>query len=102
MGARCSSHRAVNGVQRTARPASSKERRRPVIRTINPHTILRSFAQSFANRIHQDVAGLLLQFMMVAQAVVEKIALPIHAMFSRDELLPVPVGPLHSRFARAR
>jgi hypothetical protein len=41
----------------TARPTLSKQRRRPVIRPINPHPILRSFAQSFANRIHQDVAG---------------------------------------------
>jgi len=40
--------------------------------------------------------------MMVAQAVLEKIALPIHAMFSRDELLPIPDGRLHSRFARER
>src|SRR5438876_293693 len=40
--------------------------------------------------------------MMVAQAVVEKIALPIYAMFSRDELLPIPDGRLHPRFARER
>ena len=40
--------------------------------------------------------------MMVAQAVLEKIALPIDAMFSRDELLPIPDGRLHSRFARER
>ncbi len=38
--------------------------------------------------------------MMVAQAVLEKIALPIHAMFSRDEFLPIPDGRLHSRLAR--
>jgi hypothetical protein len=34
--------------------------------------------------------------------VIEKIALPIHAMFSSDELLPVLDGPLHSRLARER
>ena len=34
---------------------------------------------------------------MVAQAVIEKIALPLYAMLSRDELLPVPDGRLHSR-----
>src|SRR5438874_9980304 len=30
-------------------------RRRPVIRTINPHPLLCSLAQSFADRIHEDV-----------------------------------------------
>jgi len=39
---------------------------------------------------------------MVAQPVIEKIALPINAMFSRDELLPVFDGRLHSRLARER
>jgi hypothetical protein len=39
---------------------------------------------------------------MVAQAVIEKIALPLLAMLSRDELLSVPDGRLHSRFARKR
>jgi hypothetical protein len=52
--------------------------------------------------IHQDVAGFLFQFVMVAQAVIEKIALPIHAMVSGDELLPVLNGRFHSRFARER
>jgi len=37
---------------------------------------------------------------MVAQAVIEKIALPIDPVFSGDELLPVFDGRLHSRFAR--
>ena len=89
-------------IYRGPAPTSTKQGWRPVIRMINPRPILRSFAQSFANRIHQDVAGLLLQFMMVAQAVVEKIALPIHAMFSGDELLPIPDGRLHPRFAWER
>jgi hypothetical protein len=44
--------------------------------------ILGSLAQSFANRIHQDVAGFLFEFVMIAQPVVEEIALPIDAMFS--------------------
>ena len=35
---------------------------------------------------------------MIPQAVIEKIALPIHAMFSGNELLPVLDGRLHSRF----
>jgi hypothetical protein len=59
-------------------------------------------AQSFANRIHKDVAGFLFEFMMVTQAMIEKIALPIHAMFSGQEFLPVPDDCLHSRFARER
>src|SRR5205823_10864595 len=74
-------------------------RRRPVIRTINPHPLLCSLAQSFADRIHEDVAGFLFQFMMTAQPVIKEIALPIHATFSSDELLPVRDGDLHSRFA---
>ncbi len=39
---------------------------------------------------------------MIAQAVIEEIALPIHAMISGDKLLPVFDGRLHSRFARER
>ena len=39
---------------------------------------------------------------MIAQAVIEKIALPIHAMFSGDELLPILDGRCHSRFTRER
>jgi hypothetical protein len=77
-------------------------RRRAVIRTINPRPILRSLAQRFADRIHQDITGLLFQFVMVAQAVIEEIALPVHAMMSSDELLPVLDSRLHSRFTRER
>jgi hypothetical protein len=76
--------------------------RRSVIRPINPCPILRALAQAFANRIHQDIAGFLFQFVMIAQAMIEKITLPIHAMFSRDELLPIPDRRLHSWFARKR
>ena len=76
--------------------------RRTVVRTINPLPILRSLAQSFANRIHQDVAGFLFQFVMVSLAVIEKIALPTHAMLSGNELLPVLDGPCNSRLARER
>ena len=39
---------------------------------------------------------------MVAQAVIEKIALPIHTVFSSDKLLLIPDGRLHARFARKR
>ena len=39
---------------------------------------------------------------MVAQAVIEKIALPIHAMLSGNEFLPVLDGCCHPRFARER
>jgi hypothetical protein len=39
---------------------------------------------------------------MVAQAMIEKIALPIQAMFSSDEFLPVPDDCLHPRFTRER
>ncbi len=38
--------------------------------------------------------------MMVAQAVIEEIALPIHAMLSGDELFPVGNGRCDSRFTR--
>ena len=37
---------------------------------------------------------------MIAQAVVEKIPLPIHAILSSDKLFPVLDGGLHSRFTR--
>src|SRR5438045_8627910 len=39
---------------------------------------------------------------MVAQAVIEKIALPIDAMLSGDKLLPVHDRCCHSRFPRER
>ncbi len=39
---------------------------------------------------------------MISQPVVEEIALPIHAMFSGNEFLPVFDGCRHSRFARER
>jgi hypothetical protein len=39
---------------------------------------------------------------MVAQAVIEEIALPIHAMFSGNELFPVFDGCCHSGFPRER
>jgi hypothetical protein len=39
---------------------------------------------------------------MVAQPVIEKIALPIHTVFSSDKLLPVPDRRLHSAFALKR
>jgi hypothetical protein len=38
--------------------------------------------------------------MMVTQAVIEKIALPFHAVFSSDKLLPVPDRCLHARVMR--
>jgi hypothetical protein len=64
--------------------------------------ILGSLAQSFANRIHQDVAGFLFEFVMIAQPVVEEIALPIHAMFSSDEFFLILDGRCHSRFTWKR
>jgi len=39
---------------------------------------------------------------MIAQPVVEEIALPIHAMFSSNEFLPILDGCCHSRFTRER
>ena len=69
---------------------------------INPHPVLNSLAQSFSNRIHQNVARFLVQFVVIAQAVIEKIALPIHAMLSGDELFPVLHRRFHSRFTRER
>jgi hypothetical protein len=77
-------------------------RRRAVVWTIYPQPIFGSLAQSFANRIHQDVAGFLFEFVMIAQPVIKKIALPIHRMFPSDELLPILDSRCHSRFTRER
>ena len=77
-------------------------RRRTIVSTINPHPIFRLLAQSFADRIYKDVAGFLFEFVMIAQPVVEEIALPIDTMFSGDELFPIRDGYCHSRFARER
>ena len=73
-------------------------RRRKVVRTIDPHPIFWSLAQPLPSRIHQKVTGFFFQFVMIPQAVIEKIALPLHAMFSRNELLPIVDGRLHSWF----
>src|SRR5947208_16798002 len=77
-------------------------RRGTIVWTIYPQPLLGSLAQSFANRIHQDVAGFLVQFVMIAQPVVEEIALPIHAIFSSNEFFPVLDGCCHSRLAWER
>jgi hypothetical protein len=74
----------------------------PIIRAINPPPILRSVAQSFANRIHQNLARFLFQFVVVAQAVIKKIALPINTLISGDEPFPILNGGLHSRLAWKR
>src|SRR5439155_4443197 len=88
--------------KRLARTARLPLRRRAIVWTINPQPILRSFAQAFADRIHQDVTGFLVQFVMVTQAVIKKIALPIDAMFSGNEFLPVLDRCCHSWFPRER
>ena len=77
-------------------------RRRAIIWPVNPQPILRSLARSFANRIHKDIAGFFLQFVMVTEAVIEEIALPLHTVLSRDELLPVLHGRCHSEVTRKR
>ena len=96
--------RAVLVCQSTARRGlhALPTRRRTVIRTINPQPIVHSLAQPFANRIHQDIAGFFLQFVMVTKTVIEEIALPIHAMFSGNEPLPVLHRRCHSWIARKR
>ena len=71
-----------------------------VVRTIYPHPIFRSLAQPFPNRIHENVTRFLFEFVMISQAVIEKIALPTDAELSRHEFFPVPHSRLHSRFAR--
>jgi hypothetical protein len=48
----------------------------PISKTVSPFTILRALAQSFPHWIHQDITRLFLQLRVIAQAVVEKVALP--------------------------
>ncbi len=67
---------------------------------IDPHPVFRPFAQALADGIHKDVTRLLVHFVMVAQAMIEEVALPIHAVFSRHILLPFFNHGLHSRLAR--
>src|SRR5689334_2204909 len=58
-------------------------------RPIDPSPILGASAQPFPYRIHQDVTRLFLQLLIVAQAMVKKIALPFHAKPAGDVFLPV-------------
>ncbi len=60
----------------------AKQRRRAIVWTIDPQPVFGTLTQTLANGIHQDVTRLLLHFVMVAQAMIEEVALPIDAMFS--------------------
>ncbi|SPE50021.1 hypothetical protein SBV1_1000025 [Verrucomicrobia bacterium] len=88
------------GAQCRALPQLVELRRQAVVWSIDPHPMFCAFAQSFAHRIHEDVAGFLLQFPMIPQPMVKKISLPIHAGFARYELFPVLDRGLHARLAR--
>ena len=90
------------GGQRTARPTTliAKHGRWSVVRAINPNPIFDAFAQFFANGIHQDVAGLFIQLVLIAQAMVEEVPLPFDSMFDRHKLLPVCNRGFYSRLAR--
>ena len=68
-----------------------------IVWPIDPYPIFCSLAQPFPNRIHENVTRFLFEFVMIPQAVIEKIALSFHAMFSGNELLPVFDSRLHPR-----
>ena len=80
----------------------SKHRRRTVIWAVNPNPIFNPLAQTFADGIQQNVTGLLQQLIGIPQAMVEKIALPFHAMMRRHKMLPVFHRCFHSRLMRKR
>jgi hypothetical protein len=61
--------------------ALPEQRRRTVVWPIDPYPVFRPLTQAFADGIHQDVIRLLVHFVMVAQAMIEEVALPIHAVF---------------------
>jgi hypothetical protein len=52
--------------------ALPKHRWQAISGPIDPHPIFRPFAQTFTDGIHQDVARLFLQLLMVAQSMVKK------------------------------
>jgi hypothetical protein len=76
--------------------------RRAIIGAKNPYPIFGPLAQTFANRIHQNIMRLLFQFVMIAEPMIVKVSLPMHAMLSCHELLPVPDRGFHPRLARER
>ena len=79
-----------------------KRRRRSFRWAINPHPIFRAFTQTFADRIHQNVAGLLFQFVIIAKPVIKEVALPGHTVFGGHELFPILHHRCHAWLARER
>ncbi len=77
-----------------------EQRRRTVVWPIDPHPVFRPLTQAFADGIHQDVIRLLVHFVMVVQAMIEEVALPIHAVFPGYIFLPVFDHRGHSGLAR--
>ncbi len=74
--------------------------RRAIIWAVDPYPIFHPFTQSFADGVHQDVARLFFQLVLVAQAVVKEIALPFDAVIHRCKFFPVGERRFHSRITR--
>src|ERR1041385_8854968 len=89
--------------ERRALPFSSvggSQRWRAIIWAIDPGPVFGAFAQAAPHRVHEDVIGLLLFLVMVAQAVVEEVSLPVNLLMRGEKMFPVPDGLLHPWLAR--
>src|SRR5262249_32554018 len=64
--------------QRFSREGDLPTGRWTITCTKDPDPFFGMLAQACANRIHLDVACFLFQFVMIAQTVVKKIALPVY------------------------
>jgi len=98
---------AIGGGQRTARPTNAgglipKHWRWAVVGAINPNPIFNALAQFLTNGIHKDIAGLFVQFVLIAQTMIKEVALPFDSVFDRDKFFPVCNHSFHSRLARER
>jgi len=82
------------------RPLPSKPGRRAVRRAIDPGPLFGALAQTLPNRVLEDIIGLRAGFVVIAQAVIEEVPLPVDALSSREIPLPICDGALQARLAR--
>ena len=78
----------------------SSSRRLPVVWVIDPLPVFRPIAQPFAHWIDQYVTLFLRFLMMIAQAVVEEIALPRDTLCACQKFLPVRDDGFQTGFER--
>lgn len=96
------SNSTARAERRALSGALPKPRRRAIVWAVHPRPVFGAFAQASPDWIHEDVADLLLLLMMIEQAVIEKVSLPLDLLVRRQKVFPVRHRFLHARLARER